>query len=58
MLFLIFARLYLAYAPLIRVYINFILAKLEYHSIHPEFNGTFEYEDYISLKGTDDPNEG
>jgi hypothetical protein len=24
----------------------------------PEFNGLFEYEEYISLKGIDDPNEG
>ncbi|RKP15032.1 AP180 N-terminal homology domain-containing protein [Piptocephalis cylindrospora] len=46
------------YGVLIRAYVNFILAKLEYHTLHPEFNGLFEYEDYISLKGTDDPNEG
>jgi hypothetical protein len=25
---------------------------------HPDFNGTFEYEEYISLKGINDPNEG
>jgi hypothetical protein len=48
----------LGYGQLIRAYSNFLLAKLEYHHLHPEFNGTFEYEEYVSLKGTDDPNEG
>ncbi|CAG8500681.1 6435_t:CDS:10 [Funneliformis mosseae] len=33
-------------------------AKLTYHRHHPEFNGNFDYEDYISLKNVDDPNEG
>jgi hypothetical protein len=31
---------------------------LEFHRNHPDFNGTFEYEEYISLKGINDPNEG
>lgn len=43
---------------MIRAYIKLILAKLEFHSLHPDFNGTFDYEDYISLKGTDNPDEG
>ncbi|CAG8769829.1 4828_t:CDS:2, partial [Cetraspora pellucida] len=30
----------------------------DYHRHHPEFNGNFVYEDYISLKNVDDPNEG
>jgi hypothetical protein len=46
------------YAPLIKEYVNFLLAKLSFHANHPDFNGTFEYEEYISLKGINDPNEG
>nr|AYN77760.1 cytoskeleton assembly control protein [Berkeleyomyces basicola] len=46
------------YAPLIREYVQFLLAKLSFHQQHPEFNGTFEYEEYISLKSINDPNEG
>ncbi|KAI9851056.1 MAG: sla2 Src-like adaptor 2 [Thelocarpon superellum] len=46
------------YGPLIREYIYFLLAKLNFHRQHPEFNGTFEYEEYISLKSINDPNEG
>ncbi|KIM70189.1 hypothetical protein SCLCIDRAFT_102287 [Scleroderma citrinum Foug A] len=46
------------YGSLIRTYVQFILAKLRFHRIRPEFNGLFEYEEYISLKGIHDPNEG
>ncbi|KZT75000.1 hypothetical protein DAEQUDRAFT_16941 [Daedalea quercina L-15889] len=46
------------YGPLIRVYVQFILAKLRFHRLRPEFNGLFEYEEYVTLKGIDDPNEG
>lgn len=46
------------YGNLIRAYSHFILAKLEYHKIHPEFSGTFDYEEYVTLKGIEDPNEG
>ncbi|KAJ2758946.1 sla2 Src-like adaptor 2, partial [Coemansia nantahalensis] len=46
------------YSVLIRAYINFLLAKLEYHWLHPEFNGEFSYKEYVSLRGTNDPNEG
>lgn len=46
------------YAPLIKEYVHFLLAKLAFHQQHPEFNGTFEYEEYISLKSINDPNEG
>jgi hypothetical protein len=38
--------------------VQFILAKLRFHRLRPEFNGLFEYEEYITLKGIDDPNEG
>ncbi|KAL4269250.1 SLA2 family protein [Pleurotus pulmonarius] len=46
------------YGPLIRSYVQFILAKLKFHRLRPEFNGLFEYEEYVTLKGIDDPNEG
>ncbi|GAA5808667.1 hypothetical protein MFLAVUS_002060 [Mucor flavus] len=46
------------YGNLIRAYVDFLLHKLQYHRTHPEFNGTFDYEEYISLKNIDDPNEG
>ena len=46
------------YGPLIRDYVYFLLAKLAFHRQHPEFNGLFEYEEYISLKSINDPNEG
>lgn len=46
------------YAALIRAYVATVLAKLRFHRHHPEFNGLFEYEEYVSLKGIDDPNEG
>lgn len=46
------------YGALIQEYVYFLLAKLSFHSQHPEFNGTFEYEEYLSLKAINDPNEG
>ncbi|KAJ2903365.1 hypothetical protein MKZ38_010030 [Zalerion maritima] len=46
------------YGPLIREYVRLLLAKLSFHQQHPEFNGTFEYEEYTSLKAINDPNEG
>ncbi|KAJ6032291.1 hypothetical protein N7540_003023 [Penicillium herquei] len=46
------------YAPLIREYVYFLESKLTFHRNHPEFNGLFEYEEYISLKTINDPNEG
>lgn len=51
-------RIYAGYAPLIKTYVSFILAKLRFHRLRPEFNGLFEYEEYVTLKGIDDPNEG
>lgn len=53
-----FLRLLQGYGPLIRTYVSFILAKLRFHRQRPEFNGLFEYKEYISLKEIDDPNEG
>lgn len=52
------SKLVTGYGSLIRTYVQFILAKLRFHRLRPEFNGLFEYEEYISLKGIDDPNEG
>ncbi|ELQ37825.1 hypothetical protein OOU_Y34scaffold00575g5 [Pyricularia oryzae Y34] len=46
------------YGPLIQEYVSFLLSKLSFHQQHPEFNGTFEYEEYVSLKVINDPNEG
>lgn len=46
------------YSPLIQEYIFYLVSKLTFHRNHPEFNGTFEYEEYISLKSINDPNEG
>lgn len=46
------------YGPLIREYVHLLLLKLQFHRHHAEFNGTFEYEEYISLKSINDPNEG
>ncbi|KNC96299.1 uncharacterized protein SPPG_08451 [Spizellomyces punctatus DAOM BR117] len=46
------------YGVLIRAYVQFLLAKLDYHRLHPEFSGTFDYEEYVTLKGVEDPNEG
>ncbi|KAI5121175.1 hypothetical protein M0805_007172 [Coniferiporia weirii] len=46
------------YGSLIRTYVAFLLSKLRFHRVRPEFNGLFEYEEYVTLKGIDDPNEG
>ncbi|RPA81782.1 ANTH-domain-containing protein [Ascobolus immersus RN42] len=46
------------YGVLIREYSTFLLSKLKFHRQHPEFNGMLEYEEYVTLKATVDPNEG
>lgn len=46
------------YGTLIQAYVSFILAKLRFHRAHKEFNGLFEYEEYVSLKNIDNPDEG
>jgi len=43
---------------LIQTYVQFLLAKLTFHYLRPEFNGLFEYEEYVTLMGIDDPNKG
>lgn len=47
-----------SYTKLIQEYVRLLLKKLYFHKIHPDFNGTFEYEEYISLRNINDPNEG
>lgn len=37
---------------------HFLLAKLDFHQTHSEFTGNFDYEEYLSLKGVDDLDEG
>ena len=46
------------YGKLIRNYVDYLVAKLAFHRYHAEFNGTFEYEEYVTLKNIHDPNEG
>lgn len=46
------------YQVLIPEYVNYILQKLRFHHNHRGFNGTFEYEEYVSLSTVSDPNEG
>lgn len=47
-----------SYGRLINQYDKYILQKLDFHRNNPGFNGTFEYEEYISLRTVSDPNEG
>lgn len=47
-----------AYGRLINQYDKFLLQKLDFHRNNPGFNGMFEYEEYISLRAVNDPNEG
>ncbi|KAG5437413.1 hypothetical protein PCANB_000844 [Pneumocystis canis] len=46
------------YGNLVKEYVEFLIAKLSFHRLHPEFNGMFEYDEYLTLKNTNDPNEG
>jgi len=48
----------MGYAPLIQAYVSFLSAKLNFHRTHENFKANFDYEEYVSLKGVDDPNEG
>ncbi|WLF81350.1 sla2 Src-like adaptor 2 [Lodderomyces elongisporus] len=47
-----------AYGKLIYQYDKYLLQKLDFHRNNPGFNGTFEYEEYLSLRAVNDPNEG
>jgi len=46
------------YGPIIHEYVFYLIQKLAFHRNHKGFNGTFEYEEYMSLKAINDPNEG
>ncbi|KAI8853089.1 I/LWEQ domain-containing protein [Chytridium lagenaria] len=48
----------MGYGSLITSYVQFLVAKLDYHRQHPEFSGSFDYQEYLTLKGVEDPNEG
>ncbi len=50
--------IYLGYAPLIKPTFPSFLQSSGSIGCVPEFNGLFEYEEYVTLKGIDDPNEG
>lgn len=46
------------YGPLIKNYVSYLKFKLAFHQRHPDFNGSFNYEEYISLRGVGNPDEG
>lgn len=46
------------YGGLIRGYVDYLLRKLNFHRGHLQFNASFDYEDYVSLRGVADPNAG
>lgn len=47
------------YGTLIREYVRYLVLKLDFHAHHKGFNnGTFEYEEYVSLVSVADPDEG
>ncbi|QPG74398.1 hypothetical protein FOA43_001726 [Brettanomyces nanus] len=46
------------YGRLIHDYSFFLVQKLRFHREHRGFNGTFEYQEYVSLTAVSDPNEG
>ncbi|CAM9019457.1 unnamed protein product [Wickerhamomyces anomalus] len=46
------------YGRLIKEYTLYLLRKLHFHRNHRGFNGTFEYEEYVSLVTVQNPDEG
>ena len=48
----------MGYGSLIQAYIQFIKAKLEFHTFHPEFTANLSYEEYRALRKVEEPNEG
>lgn len=46
------------YGPLISSYVSFLLTKIDFHRTHPEFTGNFDYEEYLSIRGVQDLDEG
>ena len=48
-----------SYSKLIREYVQYLVLELDFHAHHRGFNnGTFEYEEYVSLVSVSDPDEG
>ncbi len=48
----------LGYGPLIAAYVSFLQAKLEFHRLHASFTGNFDYEEYVSVRGVANLDEG
>ncbi|KAL3233880.1 Protein SLA2 [Nakaseomyces bracarensis] len=47
------------YTKLIKEYVKFLMLKLDFHATHKGFkNGTFEYEEYVSLMSVSDLDQG
>lgn len=47
------------YTKLVKEYVRFLMLKLDFHATHKGFkNGTFEYEEYVSLINVSDLDEG
>lgn len=46
------------YGPLIRAYVPYILGKIDFHQVRPQFTGNFDYEEYLSVRGVSDPDAG
>lgn len=46
------------YGTLILSYTDFLKKKLNFHSLNPEFSGTLDYEEFISLDKVRAPDEG
>lgn len=48
--------LILDYFGLLQPYVIYIKAKLAFHELYPEFNGKFDFKDYIAKKGDESIN--
>lgn len=49
---------YSGYSKLIAGYAEYLCNKIDFHRDYPAFSGTFDYEEYVSLRGIDNPDEG
>ncbi|CAM6032006.1 unnamed protein product, partial [Sphagnum compactum] len=46
----------IGYTSLLGPYVLYLKAKLAFHRLYPEFNGKFDYKEYINRKGVDSAN--